>query len=33
VRLTETVAHGTMLLSRDADLGAALVDWFKRTLL
>jgi dienelactone hydrolase len=33
VRLTDAVAHGTMLLSRDGDLVSALVDWFKRTLL
>jgi dienelactone hydrolase len=33
VRLTDTVAHGTMLLSRDPELISALVDWFKRTLL
>jgi dienelactone hydrolase len=33
VRLTDAVAHGTVLLSRDSDLIPALVDWFKRTLL
>lgn len=33
VRLTDAVAHGTMLLARDGDLVSALVDWFKRTLL
>ncbi|HUP40051.1 MAG TPA: hypothetical protein VM115_08025 [Vicinamibacterales bacterium] len=33
VRLTDTVAHGTVLLARDGDLVSALVDWFKRTLL
>jgi dienelactone hydrolase len=33
VRLTDTVAHGTALLARDPDLMAALVDWFRRTLL
>ena len=33
VRLTDAVAHGTVLLSRDPDLIPALVDWFKRTLL
>ena len=33
VRLTDGVAHGTMLLARDAELIGALVDWFKRTLL
>ena len=33
VRLTDAVAHGTVLLSRDPDLVPALVDWFKRTLL
>ena len=32
VRLTEAVAHGTTLLSRDHELIGALVDWFKRTL-
>jgi hypothetical protein len=25
--------HGTVMLSRDPDLAAALVDWFVRTLL
>ena len=33
VRLTDTVAHGTVMLTRDAELIPALVDWFKRTLL
>jgi hypothetical protein len=33
VRLTDVVAHGTLLLSRDPALIAALVDWFRRTLL
>ena len=33
VRLTDAVAHGTVLLARDPDLIPALVDWFKRTLL
>lgn len=33
VRLTDSIAHGTVLLSRDSELMAALVDWFKRTLL
>lgn len=33
VRLTDTVAHGTLLLQRDQNLADALVDWFKRTLL
>ena len=33
IRLTDAVAHGTMLLSRDPELIPALVDWFKRTLL
>jgi pimeloyl-ACP methyl ester carboxylesterase len=33
VRLTETAAHGTVLLSRDPELISALVDWFRRTLL
>jgi pimeloyl-ACP methyl ester carboxylesterase len=33
VRLSDSVAHGTVLLSRDSELIAALVDWFKRTLL
>ena len=33
VRLTDAVAHGTVLLSRDPELVPALVDWFKRTLL
>lgn len=33
VRLTDSVAHGTVLLARDPDLIGQLVDWFKRTLL
>jgi dienelactone hydrolase len=33
VRFTDAVAHGTVLLARDPELVAALVDWFKRTLL
>jgi dienelactone hydrolase len=33
VRLSDAVAHGTVLLSRDPELIPALVDWFKRTLL
>lgn len=33
VRLSESIAHGTALLSRDGELIAALVDWFRRTLL
>jgi dienelactone hydrolase len=33
VRLSDSIAHGTVLLSRDADMIPALVDWFKRTLL
>jgi len=33
VRLSDALAHGTMLLQRDPDLIAGLVDWFRRTLL
>jgi dienelactone hydrolase len=33
VRLSDALAHGTVLLQKDPDLVAALVDWFKRTLL
>jgi dienelactone hydrolase len=33
VRLTDILAHGTVLLSKDPDLAGALVDWFRRTLL
>jgi acetyl esterase/lipase len=33
VRLTDAVAHGTVLVARDTELVPALVDWFKRTLL
>lgn len=33
VRLTDAIAHGTVLLLRDPELIPALVDWFKRTLL
>ena len=32
VRLTDAVAHGTALLTRDPDLIGVLVDWFRRTL-
>jgi dienelactone hydrolase len=32
VRLVDTAAHGTALLTREPALIAALVDWFKRTL-
>jgi dienelactone hydrolase len=32
VRLTDAVAHGTVMLSRDPSLIGVLVDWFKRTL-
>lgn len=32
VRLTDSVAHGTVLLSRDPELVGLLVDWFRRTL-
>jgi dienelactone hydrolase len=32
VRLIDAAAHGTVLLTRDPALIAALVDWFKRTL-
>jgi hypothetical protein len=33
VRLSDALAHGTVLLQRDPDLASALVDWFRRTLL
>jgi len=33
VRLSDALAHGTVLLQRDPDLVAALVDWFRKTLL
>ena len=33
VRLTDSLAHGTVLLSREPEFITALVDWFKRTLL
>ena len=33
VRLTDALAHGTVLLQRDPDLIGALVDWFRKTLL
>jgi dienelactone hydrolase len=33
VRLLSGAGHGTVMLSRQADLAAALVDWFRRTLL
>lgn len=32
MRFSETAAHGTILLMRDADLVRALVDWFQATL-
>jgi len=32
VRLTDAIAHGTVMLSRDPSLIGVLVDWFKRTL-
>jgi hypothetical protein len=32
VRLSDIVAHGTVLLARDQELMSALVDWFRRTL-
>ena len=32
VRLTESVAHGTTMLTRDQGLIGTLVDWFRRTL-
>lgn len=32
-RLSSVPAHGTMLLDRDADVTAALLDWLRRTLL
>lgn len=32
IRWSETFAHGTVLLRRDPDLAAALVEWFRRTL-
>lgn len=32
-RLSSVPAHGTVLLERDADVTAALVDWLRRTLL
>ena len=31
--ISNAVAHGTVLLERDADLGRALVDWLRRSLL
>ena len=31
-RLGETPAHGTVLLGREPDLAATLVEWFQRTL-
>ena len=31
-RFSETPAHGTLLLARDADLVRALIEWFQRTL-
>lgn len=33
LRLLTGAGHGTVMLSRQADLAAALVDWFRRTLL
>lgn len=33
VRLSDALAHGTVLLSKDPDLASALVDWFRKTLL
>jgi dienelactone hydrolase len=33
VRLSDALAHGTVLLQRDPDLISALVDWFRKTLL
>jgi pimeloyl-ACP methyl ester carboxylesterase len=32
VQWTETPAHGTILLSREPDLGRAVVEWFRRVL-
>jgi len=32
MRWSDVTAHGTVLLSRDADAAAALVEWFRRTL-
>jgi dienelactone hydrolase len=32
VRSTETAAHGSLLLSRDPEMAAAVVEWFRRTL-
>jgi pimeloyl-ACP methyl ester carboxylesterase len=32
-RTLDNAGHGTVMLSRDPDLGGALVDWFQRTLL
>jgi dienelactone hydrolase len=32
VRLSDAVAHGTVLLAREPQLAAVLVDWFRRTL-
>jgi alpha-beta hydrolase superfamily lysophospholipase len=32
LRWSDTVAHGTVLLSRDPDTAAALIEWFRRTL-
>jgi hypothetical protein len=31
--LSNAKAHGTMLLDRDNDVGRALVDWLRRSLL
>lgn len=32
VRISDAVAHGTVLISHDPSIAAALVDWFQRTL-
>ena len=32
VKLSDAIAHGTMLLTRDPSITSALVDWFQRTL-
>jgi hypothetical protein len=32
MRWSDVTAHGTVLLGRDADAAAALVEWFRRTL-
>lgn len=33
VRLTDQLAHGTVMLAKDPELIATLVDWFRRTLM